>query len=173
MFLKNVGIQAEDYGAQPPTELWKPHTISRCSVGNSLTSSDIFIRATLVHDPKDVLCTTKISTRNFLSPKLKWSKQAGIISPVIHNNCVLICLPLIKMMHARCVLNKDTCVYVTEEKREVMFLIFLSPVKAKQRRKLSFGWLLMFPSRPISIVGNWRWSEDNFRKVESNCMLHF
>jgi hypothetical protein len=78
-------------------------------------------------------------------------------------------LPLTAIFCAGRLLNKDTNMSdLFEENWELMLMTCLNPPKAKQRRKLYFSWLLMFPGRPVGIVADWCWCKDHVCKFESH-----
>jgi hypothetical protein len=71
-------------------------------------------------------------------------------------------------------LNKDTDMSAWfEENQEFMLITFPKPPEAKQRWKLYFSWLPMFPRRPVGMIGDWRWCEDHVCKLESHCLNPF
>jgi hypothetical protein len=54
-----------------------------------------------------------------------------------------------------------------------MLMTFLSPRKEKQRWKLYFGWLPMFPRRSVGMLEDWRWCEVQFPMSEYCIFLFF
>jgi hypothetical protein len=50
---------------------------------------------------------------------------------------------------------------------------FSSPPNAKQRWKLYFSWLHIFPYGPVSMERDWHWWKGNICKFESQCLNMF
>jgi hypothetical protein len=83
-------------------------------------------------------------------------------------------LPLTAMFCAARLFNKDINMSAWfKENHELMLMTCPSPPKAKRRWKLYFGWLPMFPVRPVGIVGDWCWCEYHVCKFKSHCINFF